>query len=517
MAANDSENDALDFNEPIPVDSIPEGRLVRGKFDGKTLVILRRGDDIRAFRGTCTHLGGPLAEGLLVGDRVRCPWHQACFDLRSGEAIAAPAFAPLKRYGVEIKDGKARLETPQAAQAGKPSGAASAGPFLIIGGGGAGFAAADMLCREGAGGGITLVSQDESPPYERTLLTKDYLEGSWDNPRINLGAEPLDRRGVAIELRSEVVSVDPHRHVAALADGRELPYRKLLLATGAEPRRPDFEGAALPQVHLLRSLADCRAIVAAAKSARRVVVLGSSFIGLEAAASLRNRGLEVDVVSQDTAPMARVFGAEIAKAIVGVHEKHGVRLHLGRKIAAFDGAFVTLDDGARLAADLVLAGIGVTPRLRLAEAAGLRVDHGVVVDAFLRTSDPDIFAAGDIAAWPDPHSGQRLRVEHWNVAVRQGQVAAQNMLGARRPFTDVPFFWTRQFDFSPLYLGHAAEWDTINMDGDVEKQDCTARYLLDGRVMASVMIGRDMACLEERERMERAAAQDGGGASCGAS
>ena len=183
-----------------------------------------------------------------------------------------------------------------------------------------------------------------------------------------------------------------------------------------------------------------------------------------------------------------------------------MRLHLGRAIASFDGAAATLDDGARLEADLLLIGIGVTPRLQLAKAAGLDVEDGVVVDRFLQTSDGDVFAAGDIAAWPDPHSGQRLRVEHWNVAVRQGQIAAKNMLGGRTPYADVPFFWSMQFDFLPSYVGHAKEWDEIRIDGDPAKNDCAARYLLNGRVMAALMIGRDMECLEERERMERALA-----------
>jgi len=501
------EDATLDFNREIAIDAIPEGRLLKGVFEGEPLVALRRGDRIGVFRGKCTHLGGPLAEGLLVGDTVRCPWHQACFDLATGEAVAAPAFAPLARFSVHIEGGRVRLAKPQAADARrKPRAPAREESILIVGGGGAGFAAADMLCREGVERGITLVSSDSSKPYERTLLTKDYLDGGTDDPRIGLGAEPLDERGVRIELNAEVARLDRGRHIAALTDGRELRYDRLLLATGAEPRRPDFPGAGHPQVHVLRSLADARAIVAAAKSARRVVVLGSSFIGLEAGASLRQRGLEVDIVSQDKAPMARIFGPEIASVIIALHEKHGVRLHLGRAIASFDGAAATLDDGARLEADLLLIGIGVTPRLQLAKAAGLQVEDGVVVDRFLQTSDGDVFAAGDIAAWPDPHSGQRLRVEHWDVAVRQGQIAAKNMLGGRTPYADVPFFWSMQFDFLPSYLGHAKEWDEIRIDGDPAKNDCAARYLLNGRVMAALMIGRDMECLEERERMERALA-----------
>ncbi|ACK52127.1 FAD-dependent pyridine nucleotide-disulphide oxidoreductase [Methylocella silvestris BL2] len=506
MATNETtkgDGGRLDFNHGVDIEALRDGQLIEGEYSGKTILVLRRGEDIRVFRGTCTHLGAPLSEGLLSGDRLRCPWHQACFDIKTGEATAAPAFAALKRFDVRREGEMIHLEAPQPAA---PVQENASGVFVIIGGGAAGFAAADMLCRHSAGRGVTLVSEDQSPPYERTLLTKDFLDGSWDDPRINLGAEPLDRRGVTLQLGAKVARVDRDRHVVRLDDGRELSYQKLLLAPGAAPRWPDFPGARLPQTHVLRTLADCQAIVAAAKEARRVVILGSSFIGLEAAASLRARGLEVDVVSQDTAPMQRVFGPEISTAMVATHRKNGVRLHLGRQIKNFDGAAATLDDGANLPADFLLIGIGVTPRLDLAEEAGLTVEKGVVVDQFLTTSDPDIFAAGDVAAWPDPHSGQRLRVEHWNVAVRQGQVAAQNMLGGEIPYRDVPFFWTRQFDFSPLYLGHATEWDEIKIDGDIERRDCAVRYIRAGRVMASVMIGRERECLEERERMERALA-----------
>ena len=301
------------FQSQISIAAIPEGRLVKGTFDGRQLVALRRAGRVEVFRGTCTHLGGPLHEGLLfndgAGDKVRCPWHQACFDLQTGEAVAAPAFAPLRRYVVHIEDGKVRLTKPQPGEAPKkPRVAAREESFVIVGGGGAGFAAADMLCREGVERGVTLITQDSSPPYERTLLTKDFLEGSWDDPRIGLGAEPLDKRGVRIELEAEVAALDRGRHVARCRTGAKSSYDRLLLATGAEPRRPDFPGAERPQVHVLRTLADARAIVDAAKAARRVVVLGSSFIGMEAAASLRERGLDVDVVSQDKAPMERVYG-----------------------------------------------------------------------------------------------------------------------------------------------------------------------------------------------------------------
>jgi NADPH-dependent 2,4-dienoyl-CoA reductase/sulfur reductase-like enzyme len=255
----------------------------------------------------------------------------------------------------------------------------------------------------------------------------------------------------------------------------------------------------------LRSLADCRAIIAQAKAAKRAVVIGASFIGLEAAAALRARDIEVHVVAPEKRPLERVFGPQLGDFIRALHEEHGVKFHLEDSVTTIEGNRATLKSGGTLDADLVVVGVGVRPRLALAEKAGLAIDKGVMVNDYLETSAPGIYAAGDIARWPDPISGERIRVEHWVVAERQGQTAALNMMGVRTPFRSAPFFWSQHYDVPINYVGHAEKWDAIDIEGDVMKRDCVVRYKQGGRVMAVASIYRDKDSLEAGVGMEQQA------------
>jgi NADPH-dependent 2,4-dienoyl-CoA reductase/sulfur reductase-like enzyme len=360
-----------------------------------------------------------------------------------------------------------------------------------------------MLRRRGFQGDIVMLSDDDAPPVDRPNLSKDYLAGTAPAEWIPLRGDSFyAEQGIDLRLKTTVVGIDVRACAVALADGGQVAYDRLLLATGAEPVRLSLPGMDLPHVHTLRTLADCRAIIAQAATARRAVVMGASFIGLEVAASLRARGIEVHVVAPDKRPMERVLGTQMGDFVRRLHEEHGVIFHLEDTATAIDARQVTLQRGGTIAADLVVVGVGVRPRLALAEKAGLALDRGVMVDEYLETSAPGIFAAGDIARWPDPHSGAAIRVEHWVVAQRQGQTAALNMLGGREKFDAVPFFWSQHYDVPINYVGHAETWDTVAIEGEIATRDCVLRYERNGRVLAVASIYRDADSLLAEAAME---------------
>ncbi len=499
-----------DLTKGVPLSAIDDGAMLAGHAHGEPALLARRGDELFAIGAVCTHYGAPLAEGLLDGDTVRCQWHHACFSLRTGEALRAPALDAVSCWQVEQSDGMAyvRGKLPNAAR--KQGLGASVRPasVVIVGGGAAGNAAAEMLRRESFSGSITMLSADEALPCDRPTLSKDYLSGAADAASVPLRSPEFYRaQGITLHLGARVVRLDTVNRQVLLADGSRHGYDALLLATGAEAIRLDVPGADLPHVHTLRTLADSRAIVAAAATAKQAVVIGSSFIGLEVASSLRARGIAVDVVTPETCPMERVLGAEVGAFIRELHESHGVTFHLGTTATSIDAKGVTLKTGERLDADLVVVGIGVRPALALAEQAGLATDRGVTVDAFLESSVPGIFAAGDIARWPDPLSGERIRVEHWVVAERQGQTAARNILGQRERFDAVPFFWTIQYDFGLGYIGHAAHFDKAEIAGSLAARDCAITYRRAGQKVAVAIVQRDLVGLRAEMEFERAIAE----------
>jgi apoptosis-inducing factor 3 len=508
MSAEQSSPSGPDLTQGISADELADGQMLLGHVGQEAVLLARRGNEVFAIGATCSHYGGPLAEGLLVDDTVRCPWHHACFSLRTGEALHAPALSPVARWQVELRDGRILVRDKQEEQPSNKARAARSGSspekIVIIGGGAAGFAAAEKLRREQFQGRIVMLSNDDAPPVDRPNLSKDYLAGTAQEDWIPLRPESFYRdSGIELELKKNVAGIDVRSREVVLADAKRVPYDRLLLATGAEPVRLSIPGADLPHVRTLRSLADCRAIIERAKTARRAVVLGASFIGLEVAASLRAREIEVHVVAPDKRPMERILGPQMGDFVRALHEQHGVIFHLEDTASAVDGKTVTLKSGGTLDADLVVAGIGVRPRLDLAEKAGLAIDRGVVVGHYLETSVPGVYAAGDIARWPDPHSGERIRVEHWVVAERQGQAAALSMLGSREQFAAVPFFWSQHYDVPINYVGHAEKWDDLTIEGDIASRDCLLRYKRNGRVLAVASIYRDIESLQAEVMMER--------------
>jgi len=504
MSGGDHELVGPDLAQGIDAKDVPDGGTLVGHAHGEAVLLARRGDGVFAIGATCTHYGAPLADGLLVGDTVRCPWHHACFSLRTGEALRAPALNPVACFDVERRGdrlvviGKRAPEGPTAKAPAPPS------SVVIVGAGAAGNAAAEMLRREGYDGPITMIGADESVPCDRPNLSKDYLAGSAPEEWIPLRPrEFYAEQKIALRTGVAVERVEVAARSVTLSSGEKIAYGALLLATGADPVPLTLPGASGGRVHTLRSLADSRAIIERAKDAKRAIVVGAGFIGLEAAASLRARGVHVTVVAPEAVPLARVMGDALGAEIRKIHEEHGVLFHMGAKLTAIDDASVVLDGGTKLPADLVIVGVGVRPAIAIAEAAGLAIDRGVAVDEHLATSANGIYAAGDIARWPDARTGEKIRVEHWVVAERQGQIAAKNMLGQGLRFDAVPFFWSAHYDMTISYVGHAERWDRVDVAGDIAKRDCAVAFRREDKTLAIATIGRDHVSLEAEAAMER--------------
>jgi NADPH-dependent 2,4-dienoyl-CoA reductase/sulfur reductase-like enzyme/nitrite reductase/ring-hydroxylating ferredoxin subunit len=497
-----------DLTGGIPANSLAEGVPFLGHVQAEPVILVRRGPELFAIGATCSHYGGPLADGLVVDDTVRCPWHHACFSLRTGEALAAPALSPVAGYEIVQRAGQVfvtrKRAKPGSVRRGARPGTGAPGSVAIVGAGAAGNSAADELRHLGFEGGITLIDRDQEAPYDRPNLSKDYLAGSVQEEQLPLHPSAYyEERRVELVRGRQVTALDLDRKRLTFDDGTTREFGAIVLATGADPVRLAMPGEPGPPVHYLRTLADSRAIIKSAEGARRAVVLGASFIGLEVAASLRARKIEVHVVAPGRRPLERVLGPELGDFIRGLHEQHGVVFHLGGKASDLTRGGVVLEGGERLDADFIVAGIGVRPATALAEQAGLRVEKGIVVDAYLETATKGVFAVGDAARWPDPRGGGLVRIEHWVLAQRQGQAVARTIVGERTPFADVPFFWSQHYDISINYVGHAERWETIEIDGSLEQHDGSVRYRAGGRVLAVASIFRDRENLEAELAMER--------------
>ena len=494
----------VDLTQGIDASTLADGQMVLGHVGDEAVVLARSGGELFAIRAQCSHYRGPLVEGLIVGDTVRCPWHHACFSLRTGEALRAPALDPIACWRVDREGGPVFVREKLPAHNASPLAGPAPSSIVIVGGGAAGVAAAEMVRRRGYEGPVTLISADADPPVDRPNLSKDFLAGEAQDDWIPLwGNDFYEEHRIDLLLDRRVSAIDTAKRSVRLEDGSDHAYGALLLATGADPVQLPIPGAEDDRVRYLRTFADSRAIVERAATATHVVVAGASFIGLEVAASLRARGIAVDVAAPEKTPLERVLGPEVGRAVQSLHETQGVTFHLGQTVERIEGRTVTLSGGAVIDCDFVVMGVGVRPAVSLAEQAGLAMDRGILVNEYLETSAPGVFAAGDVARWPDPHTGDRIRVEHWVVAERQGQTAACNMLGARERFDAVPFFWSRHYDATINYVGHAEKWDEVSIDGSLEALDCTVEYRRGGKTLATATIGRDLASLQAEARMER--------------
>jgi NADPH-dependent 2,4-dienoyl-CoA reductase/sulfur reductase-like enzyme/nitrite reductase/ring-hydroxylating ferredoxin subunit len=509
-----------DLATGIEVGSVGPGQLVGGHAFGEPVLLVHVEPNWFAVGGKCTHYGAPLDQGVLVSETIRCPWHHACFELHNGAASKAPALIDLPSYDVVVESNIVRVTRKRdhgqvKGESHRPRGSLAperclfeerptTGPesVVIIGGGAGGNACAEMLRREAYRGPVTIIDPDPDAPYDRPNLSKDYLAGS--APEEWLPLHPGEFYAAQhIEILSGLAAsaIDINSKTVHLSDGSSRKYGCLLIATGATPIRLDVPGG--DRINYLRTLGDCRAIIGKLGAAKTAVVIGASFIGLEVAASLVARGLKVSVAAPETLPLEAVLGRELGALVMNVHQQHGVTFRLGRKVTSIAEKSVALDDGSRIDADLVVAGIGVRPNLQLAESAGLMLDNGLAVNEFLETSASGVFAAGDVARWPDAYSDLRLRVEHWVVAERQGQVVARNMLGNRDRFDDIPFFWSAHYDkLSIRYIGHVERWDETRIEGDVMKSDCAVSYVVRGKRRAMATINRDRRNLQTEVELE---------------
>ena len=482
--------------------------------DTEVLLVRIKGQ-YRAFAAHCPHSGAPLAEGVLSGERVVCPWHHAGFSALSGDQEEPPGSDGLPRFEVEVDGEEVVVSVPEEAperrvpHMAQPDVRADGCTFAILGAGAVGGAAAEALWQEGFHGRIALITGESHLPYDRTALSKAYLAG--DDERLDLAREAAfyERCGIEPLTGRKVVEVHPNKREVVLEDGDALSYDKLLVATGSTPRRLYMPGSNLDGVFTLRAPEDADLIIQAARSGSRAAVVGASFIGMECAAALRNRGMHVTVVAPETVPFEHILGQQVGQMFRGMHEENGVEFELETEVDLFVGDTglerVALKNGRELEVDFAVVGIGVEPVTDFLKEMPANRDGSIDVDAFLRVEggDGDLYAAGDIAAFPDAVTGERERIEHWRVAQQQGRVAARNMVGREIPFEGIPFFWTRQYGQSLQCVGHAREWDEVIIDGDLGERDFLAYYAKEGQIRAVAGIGRNQAlgAIEECMRL----------------
>jgi NADPH-dependent 2,4-dienoyl-CoA reductase/sulfur reductase-like enzyme/nitrite reductase/ring-hydroxylating ferredoxin subunit len=478
-------------------------RAERIVLDDEPILLVRDGDTVRAYAADCPHAGAPLEEGALCNGRIICPWHKATFDLATGNVLEPPALIPLDRYPVSVI-GDDIMVTPQRLPQPVRNASARNPHFVVIGAGAAGAAACAALRDSGFAGRITIVGEEPHAPYDRTALSKFVPSGEMpaaDVPPL-LAPDWLAQHDVE-RLVARITRLDVPGRTIHFDSGAELTYDTALLASGCVPKIPSLPGRELGGVHVLRTLDDAAALVEAlgegvrndASGNAQVAILGSSFIGLETASSLRKRGTHVTVISPEKIPFAKQFGERVGSMFRELHERNGVVFHLDATVASLEGEEgnvheVMLESGEHVSVDLVLLGTGVAPATGFVEGLPLHKDGGVIVNAGMQAA-PGLYAAGDIAVFPLHENLEPVRIEHWRVAQQHARIAAENMCGARHRYAGVPYFWTYHFGKRFEYLGHASEWDDLVIDGELDRQEFIALYVKDDQVVAVLACERE--------------------------
>lgn len=485
------------------VEALKEGDMQQFDVGDKKVLLARFENKFWAIAPKCPHAGANLANGVMKDGRVVCPWHNACFSLRTGELIEPPALEGVARYPVSIESGTVYVDLseqetvePELPEVEEGDAEKSDRTFVILGGGAAGCAAAQMLRQMKFSGQIVLLTESEQPPYDRTKLSKAYLQQDKAGD-VDL-LKPISfyqRYDITLKTTTKATKLSTKTKTITCDDGETIQYDALLIATGGEVKKIPMDGAELKGVFTLRQAQDARAILEASKQARKVVIVGSGFIGMEVASSLNQQGLEVTVVTPDKVPFKKVLGEKVGKLMMQIHESHGVTFKLERKATAFKGdgkvSSVELEGGEILPADMVVVGIGVQPATGFVEGIDLdEDDKSVPVNQYLQAA-PNVYAAGDIAQFPHFITGKPVRIEHWRLAMQHGRTAAQNMTGENVAFKSVPFFWTGQYDVKLRYIGHAEKWDDVVIQGSLEDKSFLAFYIKEEQTLAVSGIGRD--------------------------
>ncbi len=507
------------------VNDIKDGEMKKiSVADGKEILIVKTKGKISALGAYCTHYGASLEEGVLHGDKIICPLHHACFNSHSGDLLEPPAFEALPKYNVSIDGDDVSVSLPDELPFSRtPEMSKKENDdfvYAIIGGGAAGYGAAQAMREAGFEGKIVMFTKEDKTPYDRPNLSKDYLEGSAQPEWMPIRPDDFYKNyGIEIEFNKNVKSVSIKSKKIKFEDSSDCKFDKLLIATGGTPIKLNIPGSDLRNIFYLRSFDDADKIIekiqgmlADKQTSKKAVVVGSSFIGMESANSLAERGLEVTVVSLDETPFELTFGKEIGKLIQKKYEAKGIKFKLGRKVKNFTQeekiTFVGLDNNEKIEADLIVIGIGVKPSTDIIDLeknpdGGIKVDKTFHIVVNSDKAAENIYAAGDVASFFDSKTNSQTRIEHWRTAMQQGRIAGFNMAGVKKEYSSAPFFWTMQAGLKIDYVGHAKKWDDIIYRGNIKSEKFMAFYVLQDKVVAAAGLNHNKELIAFQELLEQ--------------